>query len=202
MGDGAIYYNLNPAAFTNYYLLKGKQQYAVEALSYMNDGPVFFDDYGKSGRKVVASPLRFVLSQQPLKWAYFLALAGVLLYMVFASKRRQRIIPVVKPLENSTVEFTRTIGNLYFQSGDHTGIITKKINYFLESIRSQYYLDTQQLDDTLIERLSVKSGVDQKQTADLINYINQLRGKPSHIEYELKQLNKKIETFKSAAGHF
>ncbi|MEP2970045.1 DUF4350 domain-containing protein, partial [Nonlabens ulvanivorans] len=72
VGDGAFYYNLNPISFTNYYMLKdGKHQYAVEALSYMNDGPVFFDDYGKSGRKVITSPMRFVLSQPALKWAYY-----------------------------------------------------------------------------------------------------------------------------------
>jgi hypothetical protein len=200
VGEGAIYYNLNPIAFTNYYMLKGKQQYALESLSYLNDGPIYFDDYGKSGRKVVTSPLRFVLSQPSLKWAYFLALAAVLLYMVFGSKRRQRIIPVVTPLENSTVEFTRTIGSLYFQSGDHTGILTKQINYFLENIRSHYYLSTQELNNDFIERLSVKSGVGKEQTADLINYISSMRNKPSHLEFELKQLNKKIEAFKKKAG--
>ncbi|GAK75858.1 DUF4350 domain-containing protein [Nonlabens ulvanivorans] len=196
VGDGAFYYNLNPISFTNYYMLKdGKHQYAVEALSYMNDGPVFFDDYGKSGRKVITSPMRFVLSQPALKWAYYIALLGVIIYMIFASKRRQRIIPIVEPLKNSSVEFTKTIGSLYYQTGDYSGIIDKKINYFLERLRSKYFVDTQRLDTTFIKRLAVKSGRSQNFTEDVILYINKLRAKSVHNEYELKQLNKRIEAF-------
>ncbi|GAK90737.1 hypothetical protein JCM19297_36 [Nonlabens ulvanivorans] len=196
VGDGAFYYNLNPISFTNYYMLKdGKHQYAVESLSYMNDGPVFFDDYGKSGRKVITSPMRFVLSQPALKWAYYIALLGVIIYMIFASKRRQRIIPIVEPLKNSSVEFTKTIGSLYYQTGDYSGIIDKKINYFLERLRSKYFVDTQRLDTTFIKRLAVKSGRSQNFTEDVILYINKLRAKSVHNEYELKQLNKRIEAF-------
>ncbi|GAL00314.1 hypothetical protein JCM19314_1922 [Nonlabens ulvanivorans] len=196
VGDGAFYYNLNPISFTNYYMLKdGKHQYAVEALSYMNDGPVFFDDYGKSGRKVITSPMRFVLTQPALKWAYYIALFGVIIYMIFASKRRQRIIPIVEPLKNSSVEFTKTIGSLYYQTGDYSGIIDKKINYFLERLRSKYFVDTQRLDTTFIKRLAVKSGRSQNFTEDVILYINKLRAKSVHNEYELKQLNKRIEAF-------
>ncbi|MBF4984429.1 DUF4350 domain-containing protein [Nonlabens mediterrranea] len=196
VGEGAFYFNLNPISFTNYYMLKdGKHQYAVESLSYMNDGPVFFDDYGKSGRKVITSPMRFVLSQPALKWAYYIAILGIIIYMVFASKRRQRIIPIVKPLENSTVEFTKTIGSLYYQTGDYSSIIDKKINYFLERLRSKYFVDTQKLDNTFIKRLAVKSGRSQNFTEDVILYINKLRAKSVHNEYELKQLNKRIEAF-------
>lgn len=196
VGEGAFYYNLNPISFTNYYMLKdGKHQYAVESLSYMNDGPVFFDDYGKSGRKVITSPMRFVLSQPALKWAYYIALLGVIIYMIFASKRRQRIIPIVEPLKNSSVEFTKTIGSLYYQTGDYSGIIDKKINYFLERLRSKYFVDTQRLDTTFIKRLAVKSGRSQNFTEDVILYINKLRAKSVHNEYELKQLNKRIEAF-------
>ena len=195
VGEGAFYYNLNPIAYSNYYLLNGKEAYAAKSLSYLNDGPVYFDDYGKSGRKVVSSSIRFILSQSSLRWAYYIAIAGVLLYMLFVSKREQRIVPVVKPLENATVEFTKIIGNLYYQSGDFTSIVEKKITFFLERVRSSYYLSTEKLDGTFVKRLSAKSGKTLEQTKDIIEYINTLRAKPLHNEYELKQLNKRIEAF-------
>ncbi len=196
VGDGAIYYHLNPIAFTNYYMLQeGKQQYVAEVLSYLNDGPVYFDDYGKSGRRVVASPLRFVLSNTALKWSWYLALFTVFLYFLFKSKREQRAVPVENLLQNSTVEFTKTIGNLYFQSGDVTGIINKKINFFLEKLRSKYFVNTEKMDEVFIKRLSVKTNMPEKQTKDIIEYINHLRSKPVHSDYELKQLNKKIQDF-------
>jgi hypothetical protein len=196
VGDGAIYYHLNPIAFTNYYMLqKGKEQYVSEVFSYLNDGPVYFDDYGKSGRRVVSSPLRFILTNAALKWSWYITLVAVLLYFIFKAKREQRAIPVVNPLENSTVEFTKTIGNLYFQSGDVSGIIHKKINFFLQKLRSKYFVNTEKMDAVFIQRLSVKTDVPQEQTKDIINYITHLRNKPVHSDYELKQLNKKIDAF-------
>ncbi len=196
VGKGAIYYNLNPVAYSNFYLLNGKEQYVAESLSYLNNGgDIYFDDYGKSGKKVVESSMRFVLSQPSLSWAYYLALGGILLYMIFVSKREQRIVPVVKPLENATVEFTKTIGNLYYQSGDFTSIVEKKITFFLERIRSTYYLNTEKLDGTFIQRLATKSGNTLKETEEIIAYINNLRAKPLHNEHELKRLNKRIDAF-------
>jgi hypothetical protein len=196
VGDGAIYYHLNPIAFTNYYMLQqGKEQYVSEVFSYLNDGPVYFDDYGKSGRRVVSSPMRFILTNAALKWSWYISLGAVLLYFIFKAKREQRAIPVVKPLENSTVEFTKTIGNLYFQSGDVSGIIHKKINFFLQKLRSKYFVNTEKMNAVFIQRLSVKTGVSQEQTKDVIEYINHLRSKPVHSDYELKQLNKKTDSF-------
>jgi hypothetical protein len=196
IGNGAIYYHLNPIAFTNYYMLEdGKKQYVAEVFSYLNDGPVYFDDYGKSGRRVIETPLRFVLSDPALKWAWYLTLSIIAVYFVFKAKREQRAVPVVKPLENSTLEFTKTIGNLYYQSGDITGIIDKKINFFLERIRSQYFMTTDSMDDVFMKRLAIKSGNSVAQTKDIIEYVNHLRRKPLHNEHELKQLNKRIEAF-------
>lgn len=196
VGDGAIYYHLNPIAFTNYYMLqKGKEQYVAEVFSYLNDGPVYFDDYGKSGRRVVTSPLRFVLSNAALKWSWYITLLSILLYFIFKAKREQRAVPVILPLENSTVEFTKTIGNLYFQTGDNSGIVQKKINFLLQKLRSTYFVSTDQMDDVFIKRLSVKAGRSLEQTKDLIEYIKMLRGISKHSDFELKQLNKKIEAF-------
>jgi hypothetical protein len=196
VGDGAIYYHLNPIAFTNYYMLQnGKEQYVSEVFSYLNDGPVYFDDYGKSGRRVVTSPLRFVLSNAALKWSWYITLLIILLYFIFKAKREQRAVPVILPLENSTVEFTKTIGNLYFQTGDNSGIVQKKINFLLQKLRSTYFVSTDQMDDVFIKRLSVKTGNTLEKTKDLIEYIKMMRNKNMHSDFELKQLNKKIEAF-------
>jgi hypothetical protein len=196
VGDGAIYYHLNPIAFTNYYLLQeGKEQYVSEVFSYLNDGPVYFDDYGKSGRRVVSSPMRFILTNAALKWSWYITLGAILLYFIFKAKREQRAIAVLKPLENSTVEFTKTIGNLYFQSGDVSGIIHKKVSFFQQKLRSKYFVNTEHMDEVFIKRLAVKSGVSQEQTKEIIEYINHLSKKPVPSDYELKQLNKRIEAF-------
>ncbi len=195
VGKGSFYINLNPVAYSNYYMLNGKHQYVTESLSYLDNEVIYFDEYGKSGRKVVTSPMRFVLSTPALSWAYYLAVTALLLYMIFVSKREQRILPVVEPLKNDTIDFTKTIGNLYYQSGDYTSIVDKKILFFLERLRSTYYLDTEQLNEAFIKKLSVKAAVPLQETRELIELINKLRLQPLHNQYELQELNKRIEAF-------
>ena len=78
--------------------------------------------------KVVSdSPLRFILSQPALKWAWYLLLAGVLIFIIFNLRRTQRPIPILPKNLNTSVEFVKTIGNLYYQEGDIRNLIDKKI---------------------------------------------------------------------------
>jgi hypothetical protein len=123
-------------------------------------------------------------------------MTGLLLLVLFMAKREQRIIKVIKPLKNTSIEFTRTIGDLYFQHKDFTNIITKKITYFMELVRSRYHLSTQILDEEFITKLAHKSGNDLDKTKKLIDNINHLRGKSLHNEADLIELNKKTQDFK------
>lgn len=194
-GEGFIYVHTLPEAFSNYYLLSGNHKYTAQALSYIDAENIYWDDYKKSGRRIVESPMRFVLNEVPLKWAYYILMSGLLLFVVFKGKREQRIIPVVKPLENTSVEFTKTIGDLYFQHKDYGNIIAKKITYFLERIRSRYFLDTNRLDDDFAEKLALKSGNNEEETKNLIQVIKVMRGKTWHTGQDLITLNKEIEKF-------
>jgi len=120
----------------------------------------------------------------------------LILFVIFKAKREQRIIPVIKPLENSSVEFTRTIGDLYFQHKNYTNIILKKVTFFMDYIRSHFYLETEDLNDNFIKKLAVKASKSVEETTTVINFIKMLKNKPLHTEQELIELNKLIEDFK------
>ena len=196
-GDGEFYLHTLPQAFSNYYLLQDNEAYAAGVLSYIDADHIYLDTYLKSGRKIVTSPMRFIFNQLPLKWAYYVLMAGLLVFVLFRGKREQRVIEVIEPVQNTSVEFTRTIGDLYFQHKDFGNIIAKKITYFLEMVRSNYYLNTNELTNEFIKKLAVKSGNDLQETQALIQYIKQLKGKAIHTENDLIQLNKQIEEFTS-----
>ena len=115
--------------------------------------------------------------------------------MIFNAKRKQRIVNIINPLKNTTVDFTKTIGNLYYETKDHDNLIEKKITYFLEYIRRVYYLDTQILDDKFVKNLSLKSGKDQVNVKKLVNQIAYLKAKTPCNESDLLRLNKAIEDF-------
>jgi hypothetical protein len=132
---------MNPVAFTNYNLLKeDRYRYTENVLSYIPKGNIYWYTKGQNNENISESPLRYILSQPALKWAWYLFLIGMLIFMIFNAKRKQRIVPILL-LANSTIDFTKTIGNLYYQEGDHTNIIDKKIIYFLEKIRTEYLID-------------------------------------------------------------
>ena len=194
-GEGYFYLHAMPEAFSNYYFMEGNQDYIANLLSYVNPSEIYWDDYLKSGRKTVTSPMRFVLTQAALKWSYYLLIIGILLFVIFKGKREQRIIKVLEPLENSTIEFTKTIGDLHFQQKDYGNIIAKKITYFLERVRSQSYLNTNQLDDNFIKKLALKKGKTFEVTKELIETIKNLKMKSLHNEKDLIDLNKKLEEF-------
>jgi hypothetical protein len=192
---GQFILHTNPFAFTNYHLLNDKEDYTATVLSYLPKQQIIWDNNYKSGRKVITSPLRYILQSTALKWAFYISMFSLILFVIFRGKRTQRIIPVINKLENSTVDFTRTIGELYYQHGDFTNIIKKKIEYFLEFVRRNYYLDTNQLNVHFIEKLSVKSTNTKEDTKVLIDYLVFLKSKTNHTEQELIELNKKIEHF-------
>lgn len=193
--NGHFLIHTNPFAFTNYHLLNDKEDYAATVLSFLPKQQIIWDNNYKSGRKVINSPLRYILENTALKWAFYISMFGLILFVFFRGKRTQRIIPVIKKLDNATVDFTRTIGALYYQHGDFTNIIDKKIEYFLEFVRSNYYLDTQQLNTSFIDKLAAKSSNSKEDTKALVDFLVFLKSKINHTEQELIELNKKIEHF-------
>ena len=195
-GYGNIYLHLQPVAFTNYQLLKkNNNKYAAAVLSYIPDEDIFYDYHSKMGTELGSSPMRFVLSQPALRAAWWLALTTLLFFMIFNAKRKQRVVKVIKPLENTTVAFAKTIGNLYYETKDHNNLIDKKITYFLEYIRRVYYLDTQVMDEKFIKNLAIKSGKDKELTKKLVDLIVYLKAKPVCTEDDLLKLNNTIEDF-------
>jgi len=196
-GKGAFYLHLQPLAFSNYYLLNDTtSDYAFKALSYLPaNNKVIWDEYIKRGRAGEENMMRVIMEKAALRWAYYIAIFGILLFVVFEGKRRQRVIPIIKPLQNTTLEFVQVVSRLYYQKQDHHGIARKKIIFFLEQIRTQYHLPTNQLDEQFTETLSHKSGYPLEKTKYLIWKIRQVEKSGSITAEELLKLNDEMEKF-------
>lgn len=192
-GKGTFLLHLQPIAFTNYYLLKNNYKYIESVCSHINSKNIFWNIEDIEKTSITSSPLRFINSQPALKWAWRLGLIGILIFMLFNAKRRQRIIPIHEPVKNTTVEFAKTIGNLYFIDKNHKDIAEKKIVYFLEKIRKDYYIDTTLLDETFINRLHQKTSKEKATIVKAINKINYIKNSATLIEKDLVELNTLIE---------
>lgn len=197
---GFFLIHTQPQAFINYYLLNKKNHYLYteKVLSYLpkNIANVYWIGHTNltEGELKEQGILQFIKKTPPLLWAWRIFLLGLLLFIIFYAKRKQRIVPIIKPVTNTTVEFTKTIGNLYFQEGNHQNMIDKKIIYFLEKIRSEYYIDTSNLNEDFVEKLHQKTGKPLDDVKHLVKLINfHKSSKDQAIESDLIELNKAIE---------
>ena len=200
-GKGAVYVHSNPIVFTNYNLLKEKENYAEYLLSYLPTSTVFWDpqikysEYSNDRDDNKESIFKFFLQHQTLTWFLFVSLVGVLLFMLFNARRKQRAIPIIHPLENTTVAFTQTISSLYLKEQNHKNLVDKKIAFFLEKVRSKYLLNTSNLNKDFIENLAAKSDNEIRNTKYLINTIITLNKKTECTQEELLVLHKMISNF-------
>lgn len=198
-GKGAVYLHTQPITFTNYYLLNKKENYTENVLSYLPDREILWDPQVRSSKysntKDNTSVFKFFLKHPSLKWALYLAFGGLLLFLLFNARRKQRAIPELKKLENSTADFTHTIANLYLKEDDHKNLVDKKIAYFLERVRTKYILNTSNLNSDFIEKLALKSGNTLQTTKYLINTIIALNKRTLCSQEELMRLNTLIENF-------
>ncbi|WP_458627152.1 DUF4350 domain-containing protein [Winogradskyella sp. PC D3.3] len=198
-GDGEIILSTFPQAFTNYFILQSpNQDYTAGLLSYIDTSkPVYVDTYYKTGKTFYTSPMYLFLNTKSLKWAYYLMLIGALIYIIFEGKRKQRAIPIVRPLKNQTVDFTRTIANMYYESGKHKEISHHKVQLFLEYIRNTLHLSTAEINASFINNLAARSNNTVDDTKALFQLIENLNQKNDISHTELERLNTLIEQFKS-----
>lgn len=193
-GNGKFILNTTPLAFTNNYLFfENNARYASTLLSQLPQRHTIWSEYYQLGRLELQTPMRVILTTPTLKFAYGVTIVSLLLFMIFEAKRKQRIIPIIVPLKNTSLEFVKTIGKLYLKSGNHKDIAEKKIQYFLEFIRTKYYLNFQNFDKDFFEKLSAKSGRDVVELKKLFDLMEKIRNQSNVTAEQLKYLNTQLE---------
>ncbi len=196
-GQGYFYLHCNPLVFTNYHMQKNDNyRYISAVLSHLPDTPVCWDEYYKNRKNAIGkSHLSVVLAIPGLRQAIYLVMISLFIYMLFALKRRQRIIPVVPPKANDTLNFVRTVGQLYYNENNNKDIGMKRLDYFLAHIRKQYHINTQKLDDDFCLRLHKLSGVELDEVKKLITNSNIIKGVQEISADRIFEQDRLIESF-------
>ena len=197
-GRGHFYVCTTPVAFTNYYLLRPRTAgFAAAALAYLPARRTYWDEYQKQGPVGEQSLLRVVLAHEPLRLAYYLILIGGLLFVFIEARRRQRIIPTIKSLPNTTLLFTRTVASLYRQGSSHALIAEKKVGLFMDYLRTRFHETSPDFGDAdFRERLSQKAGVPRPRVDELLRIVNFARTAPRMTDQQLLQLSRALSDFK------
>ena len=201
-GQGHFYLCTAPLAFTNYYLLRPRSTaFAAAALAYLPTRRTWWDEYQKQGPAGEQSLLRVVFAHEALRYAYYLTLAGGLLLALMAARRRQRIIPTIRSLPNTTLLFTRTVAGLYRQGNSHALIAEKKVGLFIDYLRTRFQETSPDFGDAdFRERLSQKAGLPRPRVDELLRLVNFARTAPRMTDQQLLQLSRALGDFRREAS--
>jgi hypothetical protein len=210
-GRGFFYFHTNPVVFSNLHLIhKRSLDYANRVFSHLVVGPIYWDKYSRipenlgrrrnnspydDRRKMAKSPLKYILSQPPLAWAWYLLLAMGLIYLVFRTKRRQRIVPVIGQNTNTSLEFLRTIGRLYFFQNNHRSLALQKMKQFLFFLRDRYGLNIRELNQEWINEIAKKAEVDPKHITYIARQYQNIGDAATINDKTLIDFHHSIETF-------
>ena len=196
-GDGRIVLCSAPRAFTNYNLLKSNNAaFLAGALSALPFQPVVWDEFYKVGRMESTTPLRFLLNQPALRWAWFIALTLLVLYIIVYTRRQQRPIPFVAPPRNATRDLAHTIGRLYWHKGDHADIARKMIAHFKDEVRARAYMRTFDYDENTVAHLATKTGRAKEEIAKRLNAFRRREQLQSVTERDLLDLSTELHEFR------
>lgn len=201
-GEGYFYLHTTPLAFTNFFAIEeDKIEYINKAFSYLKPGELLWDDFSRSyveqfnNDQQEEGPLRFILSEPALRAAWYTLLAGLLLFLVFRSKRSQKPIPVLEKNENRSLDFVQTIGRMYFMKRNHAQLAHQKMKLFLHFIQERYQIPTAETDAAFMEKVQLKSEVSLSSITEIFKHYTYIQNTHEVTEHDLIQLHQLIETF-------
>lgn len=204
-GKGEVIFVSSPLLFTNYGMLEGNTfGYIFRLMSYLADLPVYRTEaYVKTDAMLVAeqSPFREFIKRPPLRWALYLALLGVVLFMIFTARRRQRVIPIMSKPANRSLEFIQLIGTLYYQRKDHVDLVRKKFKLFAEELRKTAGVDISDVntDDSEYLLLAEKTGMNCDRLKKVIRQIRLVLHSEGNISVE--EMRSLIDAMDTIVSH-
>lgn len=195
-GKGKLLVTSMPMIFSNYGILNDTiRPLVLRLLSECGNKPVVrYDpnciDKTDSSNQESESPLRYLLANRPLRWAFYLALATVVAFVLFSARRRQRVIPVIQPPVNHMMDFVKRIGGIYYKRHDNVDLLLKKYATFSNDLRVKAMIDIEDndnLDDELL-MLSNRTGMPLDQLQRLIHDVKEAAAVMSIHDEKLKGL--------------
>lgn len=177
IGEGKLILCTHPTLFSNYGILSEQNEYVWGLLSSLNDAPLIRTEYYQVGNEEESdSSFRYILSQRPLRWAFYITLITLALLILFTAKRKQKTIPVIRKPDNQLLNFVRSMAALYLKKSNNGDMLKKKYLLFAEQLLKDYHIDVINRPHNLAmyERIAQKTGTDLQLVRELFNGLSML----------------------------
>ncbi len=204
---GKLIVTTMPLVFTNYSVMDSDARKLLEYMSSFFKGRKLYRLYEEKNKKSVMEEedgdFKYIMSQPPLKWAFYIILGLLFIYMVFNSRRRMKAIPVHKIDEDTTLQFAKVLGTFYYHQDNHVPFLMKKYDKLKSTLQSRYGWDVDKMEASdLINRLYVITGIKKERIAKLFILIREygqdartISAKKDIIEYIeiIKEIEKNLD---------
>ncbi|WP_031535211.1 MULTISPECIES: hypothetical protein [unclassified Bacteroides] len=204
---GKLIVTTMPLVFTNYSVMDSDARKLSEYMSSFFKGRKLYRLHEEKNKKSVMEEedgdFKYIMSQPPLKWAFYIILGLLVVYMVFNSRRRMKAIPVYKIDEDTTLQFAKVLGTFYYHQEYHVPFLMKKYDKLKSTLQSRYGWDVDKMEASdLINRLYVITGIRKDRIAKLFILIREysqdartISAKKDIIEYIeiIKEIEKNLD---------
>lgn len=175
MGRGKVFVHTNPNMFYNYQLKRRDgfryAKYTINQLSKHKDivllelgrmpddfGNEDTDDQTGNKKKKDTSYLRVILEDDYLRTALILLITGVILFVIFRSRRKRPVVPYQGKKKDMTLAFTETITSIYYSKQNPYGLLQVQRKNFYAIILKHFFVDLNRREgDRELRILSEKS---------------------------------------------
>lgn len=206
-GDGFIHIHLNPVMFVNFQLqqksaadylkaiLADLDQPKIQWLAFANlENKPLDNEEGYDNQSLLAK----IFEYRALRWAFFIAFLGVLLYFLLKSKRERPIIPVKTNMKNGGSSYVDTLAGIYYAKKNPTQLLKLMRSNFFSLVKKHFFIDLQkEVSDKKIKLLSEKSNYPVEKINALLSVLNQ---KKKSTKEELSNIYYKQRDFYFSTG--
>jgi hypothetical protein len=96
-----------------------------------------------------------------------------LLFVIFRTKRRREVVPVIPQEINITKAFAETIGSIYLNKQNPSSILALQRKNFFDTVYRYYYVDlSKKREETIIKSLAEKTNYDFNELNHLISHLD------------------------------
>lgn len=186
IGKGKFIHLTLPQTLTNY-ALKSKNAFAYArfiATQFPSKTKVYVLDFTQLHNTIEEQEdefnfenektlLKFILENRILLNTMMLVFSTIILFLMFRTRRRKNLIPVLPPQTNTTLAFVESVASIFLKQQIPSSILAIQKKNFFDTVLRYYYIDMhRKADEESIRLLAEKTGYDLKRLTKLIQDLN------------------------------
>lgn len=201
-GAGNILLHSTPLVFTNFHLRDTAVfAHVNDLLSHLPEGDILYYSPSLSTQSapnrplITESPLRFILGNESLRWAWYITILLALIFVLNAMRRNQRPIPVIAKTPSGTANHLDVVSRLYRKDGKHKHIVQIQEKILLNHLRNKYRLNTGTLNEQFFREASIRLQMETGTVKSFFGDLNRAKHDSTLSDETLKSIDLKITEF-------